>query len=387
MELSFSRGFSHGFLDGNNHKVLVRGDYAKKRGIFLGEVECGHAARESGCRPPSPVKPGDGLVFDGDDATGVPEQGGRVYEVIARRRPRRAGSSCGSAATRSTCARLHRGQRVWKTDDPELTARLRRSFEGPPARLVDLDLERPGGGRRAASRSRPARRPASRRRRRAESPLEPARTRGGRRALLREQLGRLGGTIYRLRDLEADDRRRADGPQERAQPASPRPGRPGSTRRRPTAPAAADRRRSPSCRRSWPRSAPSAIASDSADGRSTAAALGPLPTDRPDRGRRRRWASRRSTPTIRTSRNTPTPSPPPGEAGASIYLATPRIEKPAEANLFRYLASSGPTASSSATPGGCTSAPSRAIPFVADFSLNAANPLTVELLKTRGAGG
>src|SRR3954452_4071179 len=38
MELSFSRGFSHGFLDGNNHKVLVRGDYAKKRGIFLGCV-------------------------------------------------------------------------------------------------------------------------------------------------------------------------------------------------------------------------------------------------------------------------------------------------------------------------------------------------------------
>ena len=39
MQLSFSRGFSHGFLDGNNHKVLVRGDYSKKRGILLGTVE------------------------------------------------------------------------------------------------------------------------------------------------------------------------------------------------------------------------------------------------------------------------------------------------------------------------------------------------------------
>ena len=38
MEMSFSRGFSHGFLDGNDHKVLVRGDYAKKRGVFLGRV-------------------------------------------------------------------------------------------------------------------------------------------------------------------------------------------------------------------------------------------------------------------------------------------------------------------------------------------------------------
>ena len=52
MQLSFSRGFSHGFLDGNNHKVLVRGDYAKKRGILLGVVESvttiGRAAHDLG---------------------------------------------------------------------------------------------------------------------------------------------------------------------------------------------------------------------------------------------------------------------------------------------------------------------------------------------------
>ena len=50
MQLSFSRGFSHGFLDGNNHKVLVRGDYAKKRGILLGVVEATHRARACGSR-------------------------------------------------------------------------------------------------------------------------------------------------------------------------------------------------------------------------------------------------------------------------------------------------------------------------------------------------
>ena len=60
MQLSFSRGFSHGFLDGNNHKVLVRGDYAKKRGIYLGVVESitgggvrliGERAGQAGRRP------------------------------------------------------------------------------------------------------------------------------------------------------------------------------------------------------------------------------------------------------------------------------------------------------------------------------------------------
>ena len=113
MQLSFSRGFSHGFLDGNNHKVLVRGDYAKKRGIDLGVVE---SVTGAGVRMTvaAPVKPGDGLVFDGDDSTGRIEQGGRVYEVLpigcggpdsTMRSSTEAtpdASSCGSAAVRST---------------------------------------------------------------------------------------------------------------------------------------------------------------------------------------------------------------------------------------------------------------------------------------------
>ena len=88
MELSFSRGFSHGFLDGNNHKVLVRGDHAKKRGIFLGEVTS-IAGNRIRLNLAAPVKCGDGVVFDGDDEAGIPEQGGRVYEVsrITPRRP------------------------------------------------------------------------------------------------------------------------------------------------------------------------------------------------------------------------------------------------------------------------------------------------------------
>ncbi len=152
MELSFSRGFSHGFLDGNNHKVLVRGDHAKKRGIDLGVVE---AVTGSGVRisATAPVKPGDGLVFDGDESIGRVEQGGRVYEVISldrRSRPDEASPSpegfSGPVELRFgresiDLRAIDRGQRVWKTDDPELTRRLRRTFEGPPHRKVDLDIE------------------------------------------------------------------------------------------------------------------------------------------------------------------------------------------------------------------------------------------------------
>ena len=90
MELSFSRGFSHGFLDGIDHKVLVRGDHAKKRGIFLGEVTSIAGARIR-LNLAAPVKCGDGVVFVGDDESGIPEQGGRVYEVSQVRRPKAGG--------------------------------------------------------------------------------------------------------------------------------------------------------------------------------------------------------------------------------------------------------------------------------------------------------
>ena len=81
MQLSFSRGFSHGFLDGNNHKVLVRGDYAKKRGILLGVVESiGRQGVVSRARHRSSRATAWSSTATAE--SGRSEQGGRVYEVI-----------------------------------------------------------------------------------------------------------------------------------------------------------------------------------------------------------------------------------------------------------------------------------------------------------------
>ncbi len=152
MELSFSRGFSHGFLDGTNHKVLVRGDYAKKRGVFVGTVE-GVVGGRIRLNLAAPVKPGDGLVLDASSATGAPEQGGRLYEVARaapRDRPGRTHAAVGPEGLGAGPAELgfgrrdldlrlvQPGQRVWKTDDPELTRRLRQTFEGPARRKVGV---------------------------------------------------------------------------------------------------------------------------------------------------------------------------------------------------------------------------------------------------------
>jgi putative protease len=70
---------------------------------------------------------------------------------------------------------------------------------------------------------------------------------------------------------------------------------------------------------------------------------------------------------------------------APVYVATPRIEKPFEASLFRYLARQGADGILVRNAGGLFYCAERAIPFIADFSLNAANELTVEFLKARGA--
>jgi putative protease len=73
-------------------------------------------------------------------------------------------------------------------------------------------------------------------------------------------------------------------------------------------------------------------------------------------------------------------------AGAGkIYLATPRIEKPGESSIFAHLARQGADGMLVRNAGGLRYCVDHAVPFVVDFSLNAANPLTVELLMGFGA--
>ena len=73
-----------------------------------------------------------------------------------------------------------------------------------------------------------------------------------------------------------------------------------------------------------------------------------------------------------------------GSIQPAIYLATPRIEKPGETRLFAHLAGQGADGLLVRNAGGIHFLRERGIPFVADFSLNAANPLTVDLLQKSG---
>ncbi len=397
MQLSFSRGFSHGFLDGNNHKVLVRGDYAKKRGILLGVVE---STTGSGVRltVTAPVKPGDGLVFDGELASGREEQGGRVYEVIPLdRKPevvpprdenrddaaRHVELRFGTGAI--DLGQITAGQRAWKTDDPELTSRLRRSFEGPPSRKVALDLEvsaitgeflrvkaRTATGYAAAVQS--------------STRLAQAENRAADLALLATQLGRLGGTIYQLGRLEATIEGRPMVPMsllnqlrrelvarlDQAAGTAPARALPdGPVVSRLLEPIMAERRRQLDA--APQRSAPVelAVLCRRTDQIEAALATG-VTAIYADYQDIKEYAL--AVAAVRR-----------GSRPASIYLATPRIEKPGEANLFAYLAKQGADGILVRNAGGLRFCSERGIPFVADFSLNAANSLSVELLMSRGA--
>lgn len=396
MEMSFSRGFSHGFLDGNNHKRLVRGDYAKKRGVFLGRVVevVGDLLR---VELASPVKPGDGVVLDADSRTGAPEQGGRVYEVDRPGKGRRSGQTATATGPEGLSAgpallgfgrhdlnpgRVVPGQRLWKTDDPELSKRLKKTFEGPSKRRVDLDLRvRAIAGETLVIEGTTI--TGYHAQVESAAPLEPAITRATDEVAVRKQLDRLGGSIYQLRSLEVilkgdpmiplsllNELRRSlvDRLDQAAASVSER--------------SIAEASVLPSLRASLQAlaakedaslpSQPNVLALCRTIEQVEAAQSSGVSTLYLDFHDIKRYPE-----AVRIARR--------GAASPEVWIATTRIEKPGEANLFRYLAKQGADGFLVRNAGGIAFCAHQRIPFVADFSLNAANDLTVEWLKARGA--
>jgi len=132
MEMAFSRGLYTGWFRGTNNQELVHGRFGKKRGAYLGQVT--EVRRDSvGLLLEGDLKLGDGIVFD----AGHPEsreEGGRVYEI--RPLPKTAsrnqvnGVRLGFGQGDIDFSKVHAGDRVWKTSDPELDRALRATFEG-----------------------------------------------------------------------------------------------------------------------------------------------------------------------------------------------------------------------------------------------------------------
>jgi U32 family peptidase len=208
MELSFSRGFSHGWLEGNNHKVLVPAISSDKRGVMLGKV-VGISRNLIQIQLASSIKRGDGIAFAAQKTLPeTREQGGRVYEVFVNRTsvmeahaPRMAELAFKHDSLDFNAIAI--GQTIWKTDDPALTHRLRKSFTGEPQQRMPIvvNVTAKVGETLAVSvvtdqgvccevRS--------------ETACQEAKTHCLTQEVLTQQLGRLGGTPYVLQELTAN---------------------------------------------------------------------------------------------------------------------------------------------------------------------------------------
>ncbi|HWA24430.1 MAG TPA: DUF3656 domain-containing protein [Lacunisphaera sp.] len=196
LEMGFSRGLYPGWFRGINNQELAHARFGTKRGVFLGAVT--RVGRDHvALKLEGPLKPGDGLVFD----AGRPdekEQGGRVYQVDTRGGETVLRFGHGDLDFN----RIHPGNRVWKTNDPELDRRVRQTFDGDQIRFrrpVHLAVHGHAGapltliarddeGHVAQVDS--------------PTPLAPAQKRPLTTERLRDQLGRLGGTPFAPGDFE-----------------------------------------------------------------------------------------------------------------------------------------------------------------------------------------
>jgi putative protease len=196
LEMGFSRGLYTGWFRGINNQELAHARFGKKRGVYLGEVSRLNGERV-GLKLVAPLKPGDGVVFDAGQPD-QPEEGGFVYTVD----PRGAESLLGFGHGDLDFKRIHVGDKLWKTSDPELDRRLRQSFAGDkPLHQRPLQFEIHGSvGKPMTVIARDEQGHVAQ----LDSaiPLVVAEKLPLGTDKLREQFGRLGGTPFRLGELQ-----------------------------------------------------------------------------------------------------------------------------------------------------------------------------------------
>ena len=124
LEQVYSRGLAPHFLTGTNHQAVVRGRAPRHRGVLVGTVTDVDRDGRVWMDPAqahyiSPVKPGDGLVFDAASwrSPGEAEEGGRVYQAISQL-DGLVELGFGNRVLRPE--RIHAGDLVWRSHDPEL---------------------------------------------------------------------------------------------------------------------------------------------------------------------------------------------------------------------------------------------------------------------------
>jgi len=209
----FSRGSGPGFLAGVNHQRIVEGRACDHRGLPVGD--CLGTSRVRGrahlrVRLAAPVARGDGVLVEGGFG-GEGEIGGRVW-AITRARSRADHQDVERAAADEevllwlgpdrSVEGAAAGRRVWKTSDPAREKSVLTALEADPHRLaIDVRVEGRFGELptfRARAISGLAAEVTG------DAPVERARSASTIEDVLRDKLGRLGDTPFALGTLEVN---------------------------------------------------------------------------------------------------------------------------------------------------------------------------------------
>ncbi len=220
MALSYSRGFSQGFLGGTDHQTLVEGRFPKHRGLLLGAVtgvsrntvqvraELRQATGgialglESTAQPSTPTMPdlapraGMGVGFE----RGKPESdepGGPLFGVDSTT----DGWLLRFGQPGPDLARVQVGDRVWLTGDPKLAGETADVVRQAPTGRIPLDFVVAGQAGAALTVRWTALGPIGLQATvvgHTEVPLQAASAGGLDATLLRDKLAALGGTPFRL---------------------------------------------------------------------------------------------------------------------------------------------------------------------------------------------
>lgn len=364
MQMAFSRGFSFGWLEGTDHPLLTHGRFGKKRGALAGRiVRCGEGWVELAGVPAIPIAPGDGFVIDaGQDRND--EQGGRIWKVQGAR------LFFHGKGSRIDWRYVRPGDLLWKTADPVLEKRLHatwcnfaRKVEAPSSALNIHFEGRIGAQLTATCRGITVG---------SGQPLEAAEKRPLTAEVIEAQFSRLGGTGYTLGactyaleeglmlPLSILNRMRRELveklPQEEQQEEHTPLPQPEWNQEFPPLKAAEKYKLSVLCRE--PEQAMAAAA----------AGIKRVYLDFTD-------LKQLAPVTARLREEYP---------GTSVWIATLRIMKPKEAGYFRFINEAKPDGVLVRNLGALLYFREKGMPMVADFSLNAANPQSVLLLRKLG---
>ncbi len=207
LEQVYSRGLGPFFLSGTNHQKVVNGRAPRHRGVCIGRVVSVAVdyvqVEPTDANALSPVKPGDGVVFDAAAwrSPEAPEEGGRVYEATAKLDGQwelRFGNNA------VQFARIRPGDLVWRTNDPEIERAVR-----PFTQAASPVSRQPVRIRVVAREGEPlvtewslAKSPDLSVVVTSPQPLGSARNRAITAEAAREQFERLGNTPYRLETID-----------------------------------------------------------------------------------------------------------------------------------------------------------------------------------------